>query len=176
MPTTGHRNPLYILQQPSSSVDISLGPWVISVSKETCADIRDIWCQPLLPGLLTPTFSPHPTPILHRASSIPYSPTILSEPPYANEPSPLSRLSSVHSGTADYKLLQYCVFEETPFLSTCFIHLHPQYSGCTLSTHIFLPPHCCVCSSSLSLAFLASSERKAAITKLSRHCHLVISL
>lgn len=124
-PTTGHSNPLGILQQPSSLQ--SLGLWVISMSKEPCVDIRDIWCQPL-PGLLTLTLSSHPTPILYRASSIPYLPIILSEPPYANESSLLPHLSRVHSGTANYKPtpLQYCVFEETPFLSTCFKHLHLQ--------------------------------------------------
>lgn len=121
LPTTGHRNLLYISQQPSSfcwhQARGSLRPWVISVSKETFSDIWDIWCQLLLRGLLIPTFSSYSSPILYRASSVPYLPTILSQPPYGDEPSLLSRLSSVYSRTVSYKqiLLHYCVLRKHSF-------------------------------------------------------------
>lgn len=178
MPTTGHSNPLGILQQPSSlrltsawDFESFLCPKnpVLTFGIYGVSHFQDFSPSPYLPIPLLSSTEPH---LYHTFLSYFLSLLMLTNP----------ASSHIFPGF----ILELPIINPLPY-NTVFLRKHPfyplapntctyKYSGYTLSTHIFLPPHCSVCSSTLSLAFLASSECEAVVTKLSCRCHLLISL
>lgn len=158
MPTTGHRN-----NSPHPSIDIrpedawDLESFLSPKKPMLTFGISDVsyFLLDFSPHLL---FPPHPSSIQSLICikaphhTFPASVWSWSQPP--------PHLSSVHSGTANYQPvpLHYGVLRKHPFsflflfslqllcsisqhivLSTCLVHMRPQYSEYRLSFHIFLP-------------------------------------